>query len=143
MRGVSEYPSDGNPAPLGAPKIYESRALTIWAVPKLWPEAEFVKTAVGPFENSSLADQVVRDLEARIFPRHDVRILGEPLDMAASGVTSIPNIDFEVSLNRDLRILPIRNTLSMARPLSSPSELLILILLRRSLESEERSSERD
>ena len=37
------------------------------------------------------------------FPRNDVRILGESLDMAGSGVMGIPNIDFEVSLNRDLR----------------------------------------
>ena len=61
------------------------------------------KTAVALFENSGLADQVVRDLEASGFPRNDVRILGESLDMAGSGVMGIPNIDFEVSLNRDLR----------------------------------------
>jgi hypothetical protein len=50
-----------------------------------------------------LADQVVRDLEASGFPRNDVRILSESLDMPGSGVMGIPNIDFEVSLNRDLR----------------------------------------
>ena len=61
------------------------------------------KTAVGLFENQGLADQVVHDLEASGFPRNDVRILGESLDMAGSGVMGIPNIDFEVSLNRDLR----------------------------------------
>ena len=61
------------------------------------------KTAVGLFENSGLADQVVHDLEASGFPRNDVRILGESLDMAGSAVMGIPNIDFEVSLNRDLR----------------------------------------
>ena len=61
------------------------------------------KTAVGMFENSGLADQVVRDLEASAFPRNDVRILSESLDMPGSGVMGIPNIDFEVSLNRDLR----------------------------------------
>ena len=63
------------------------------------------KTAVGLFENSGLADQVVRDLEASGFPRNDVRILGESLDMAGSGVMGIPNIDFEVSLNRELRTI--------------------------------------
>ena len=56
------------------------------------------KTAVGLFENSGLADQVVRDLEASGFPRNDVRILSESLDMAGSGVMAIPNIDFEESL---------------------------------------------
>jgi len=61
------------------------------------------KTAVGLFENSGVADQVVHDLEASGFPRNEIRVLGEPLDMAGSGVMSIPNIDFEVSLNRDLR----------------------------------------
>jgi len=61
------------------------------------------KSAVGLFENSGLADQVVRDLEASGFPRNDVRILSESLDMPGSGVMGIPNIDFEVSLNRDLR----------------------------------------
>lgn len=61
------------------------------------------KTAVGLFKNPGLANQVVLDLEASGFPRNDVRILGESLDMAGSGVMGIPNIDFEVSLNRDLR----------------------------------------
>ena len=63
------------------------------------------KTAVGLFENSGLANQVARDLEASGFPRIDIRILGESLDMAGSGVMSIPNIDFEVSLSRDLRTI--------------------------------------
>ena len=61
------------------------------------------KTAVGLFENPGLADQVVHNLEASGFPDNDVRILRESLDMKGSGVMGIPNIDFEVSLNRDLR----------------------------------------
>jgi len=61
------------------------------------------KTAVGLFENRGLADEVVHDLEANGFPRNEIRILGESLDMAGSGVMSTPNIDFEVSLDRDLR----------------------------------------
>jgi hypothetical protein len=61
------------------------------------------KTAVGLFENPGVADQVVRDLEASGFPRNDVRILNESLDMKGSGAMGIPNIDFEVSLDRDLR----------------------------------------
>ena len=63
------------------------------------------KTAVGLFENPGLADQVVRDLEASGFPRNDVRILSESVDMPGSGVMGIPNIDFEVSLNRELRTI--------------------------------------
>ena len=63
------------------------------------------KTAVGLFENPDLADQVVRELEASGFPKNDVRILRESLDIKGSGVMSIPNIDFEVSLNRELRTI--------------------------------------
>ena len=63
------------------------------------------KTAVGLFENPGLADQVVRELEASGFPKNDVRILRESLDMKGSGVMGIPNIDFEVSLNRELRTI--------------------------------------
>jgi hypothetical protein len=61
------------------------------------------KTAVGLFENPGVADQVVHDLEASGFPRNDFRILSESLDMKGSGAMGIPNIDFEVSLDRDLR----------------------------------------
>jgi hypothetical protein len=60
------------------------------------------KTAVGLFENSGLADEVVRDLEATGFPRNDVRVLGEPRQMAGSGLMSTPHTDFEVGLIRDL-----------------------------------------
>ena len=60
------------------------------------------RTAVGLFENSELADEVVRDLEATGFLRTDVRILKEPLEMAGSGLMSTPHTDFEVGLTRDL-----------------------------------------
>lgn len=60
------------------------------------------KTAVGLFESLGLADEVVRDLEASGFPRNDVRILKEPVDMAGSGLMSTPHTDFEVELTRDL-----------------------------------------
>ncbi|MGA3041332.1 MAG: hypothetical protein ABSF54_11160 [Bryobacteraceae bacterium] len=60
------------------------------------------KTAVGLFENPGGAEQVVRDLEASAFPRNEIRILREPLDMAVAGVASIPHTDFEVSLGRDI-----------------------------------------
>jgi len=60
------------------------------------------KTAVGLFENSGLADEVVRDLEATGFPKDDVRVLGEPREMAGSGLMSTPHTDFEVGLIRDL-----------------------------------------
>jgi hypothetical protein len=60
------------------------------------------KTAVGLFESSGSADEVVRDLEASGFLRSDVRILKEPLEMAGSGLMSTPHTDFEVGLTRDL-----------------------------------------
>jgi hypothetical protein len=60
------------------------------------------KTAVGLFENSGLADEVFRDLEATGFPRKDVRVLGEPRVMAGSGLMSTAHTDFEVGLIRDL-----------------------------------------
>jgi hypothetical protein len=46
------------------------------------------KTAVGLFESSGSADEVVRDLEASGFLRKDVRILKEPLEMVGSGAMS-------------------------------------------------------
>jgi len=61
------------------------------------------KTAIGLFENPSSVDEVVRDLEASGFPRNDVRVLGEPVEMAGSGLMSTPHSDFEVALVRDLK----------------------------------------
>jgi hypothetical protein len=61
------------------------------------------KTAVGLFENSGSADEVVHDLEASGFPKNDVRVLGEPREMAGSGLMSTPHTDFEAGLIRDLR----------------------------------------
>jgi hypothetical protein len=63
------------------------------------------KTAVGLFQHPGVADQVVHDLDARAFPRNEIRILGEPREMSGDGVTSIPRIDFEVGLNRDLKAI--------------------------------------
>ena len=60
------------------------------------------KTAVGLFENSGSADGVVRDLTAKGFLQKDIRVLGEPIEMAGSGLMSTPHTDFEVSLIRDL-----------------------------------------
>ena len=60
------------------------------------------KTAVGLFENPGSVDEVVRDLEASGFPGKDVRVLGEPREMAGSGLMSTPHTDFEVGLVRDL-----------------------------------------
>lgn len=60
------------------------------------------KTAVGLFEKSGSADEVVRDLKASGFLPKDIRILKEPLEMAGSGLMSTPHTDFEVELTRDL-----------------------------------------
>jgi hypothetical protein len=61
------------------------------------------KTAVGLFENPGSVDVLVKELEKSGFARTDVRVLGEPREMAGSGVTSTPRTDFEVDLVRDLR----------------------------------------
>jgi hypothetical protein len=61
------------------------------------------KTAVGLFESQSVADQVVHDLDASAFPRDKIRTLGEPRDMAVTGIMSTPRSDFEVGLDRELK----------------------------------------
>jgi hypothetical protein len=61
------------------------------------------KTAVGLFENPGSIDKVVRDLEASGFPKNDVRVLGEPREMAGNGLMSTPHTDFEMGLVDDLR----------------------------------------
>ena len=63
------------------------------------------KTAVGLFEHSGVAHEVVHDLETSAFPRGEIRILGEPRDMSVDGAMSTPRIDFEVSLNRELQAI--------------------------------------
>jgi hypothetical protein len=63
------------------------------------------KTAVGLFEHPGVADQVVHDLDARAFPRNEIRILGEPRDMGGSGSLSTPRTDFEVGLDRELKTI--------------------------------------
>jgi hypothetical protein len=63
------------------------------------------KTAVGLFENPGSVDEVVRELKASGIPQKDVRVLGEPREMAGSGVMSTPHTDFEVDLIRDLRAI--------------------------------------
>jgi hypothetical protein len=60
------------------------------------------KTAVGLFKNAGAVNQVVREIEAIGLPRNEVRTVGEPLDLGATGVMSIPRIDFEVELFREL-----------------------------------------
>lgn len=63
------------------------------------------KTAVGLFEHSGLARQVVHDLEDRAFPAGEIRILGESRDMSVDGPMSTPRTDFEVGLNRELKAI--------------------------------------
>jgi hypothetical protein len=60
------------------------------------------KTAIGLFENADVADAAVREIETLGLPRNEIRILGEPLDFAVTGVTSMPHLDFEVELTREL-----------------------------------------
>lgn len=63
------------------------------------------KTAVGLFQNPTVADRVVQDLDASAFPRNEIRILGEPREMSGDGLMSTPRTDFEVGLNRELRAI--------------------------------------
>ena len=63
------------------------------------------KTAVGLFENASVADQVVHDLGAHSFPRNDIRVLREPLDMPVTGTMSLPHTDFQVRLELELKAI--------------------------------------
>jgi hypothetical protein len=60
------------------------------------------KTAVGLFENPSLVDEVVREIEAHGLPRREVRSLTEPATFEVTGVMSFPRLDFEVELKREL-----------------------------------------
>lgn len=60
------------------------------------------KTAVGLFRSRSVVDEVSREIESIGFPRYEIRTLGEPLNLGVTGVMSIPRIDFEVDLFREL-----------------------------------------
>ena len=64
--------------------------------------ATMSKTLVGLFENSQVAEEVVRDLDANKFPQNEVRVLREPLDMPVTDATSMPRTDFEVRLEQEL-----------------------------------------
>ena len=63
------------------------------------------KTAVGLFENASVADEVVRSLGANSFPRGDIRVLQEPVDMPVTGTMSLPHTDFQVRLELELKAI--------------------------------------
>lgn len=60
------------------------------------------KTAVGLFEKPDSVDAVVSDLQASGFPRDEIRVLSEPVEMEGSGLISTPHNDFEIELTRDL-----------------------------------------
>jgi hypothetical protein len=60
------------------------------------------KTVVGLFKQPSVAERVVKDLDASAFPRDEIRVLGEPREMSGDGATSTPRTDFEVRLSKEL-----------------------------------------
>jgi hypothetical protein len=60
------------------------------------------KTVVGLFKNSVVGYQVVHDLNVSAFPRNEIRVLREPIDMPVGGVMSPPHSDFQVRLEREL-----------------------------------------
>jgi hypothetical protein len=66
-------------------------------------KVNMARAAVGLFENSQSVDGIIHDLETSGFPRNDIRVLSEPVDMAGRGMMSIPHTDFEVDLVRELR----------------------------------------
>jgi len=72
------------------------------------------KTAVGLFQNRNVVGQVVRDIESAGFPRTEVRAIGEPLDLGVTGVLSIPRVDFEVDLFRELSRMGASRTAAQA-----------------------------
>jgi len=59
-------------------------------------------TAVGLFENSSLAEEAVDKLKAAGIAASDIRVLAEPRYMHVTGVLSTPEVDFCAELERDL-----------------------------------------
>jgi hypothetical protein len=52
--------------------------------------------------NPAAVNDAVREIESLGLPRNEIRTVGEPLDLSVSGVLSIPHIDFETSLKREL-----------------------------------------
>jgi hypothetical protein len=60
------------------------------------------KTAVGLFHDIKQAERVIREIEDIGFRRNHVQLSGEPLDLGKGGVTTIPGIEFEVPLTREL-----------------------------------------
>jgi hypothetical protein len=65
-------------------------------------EDKMAKTAVGLFKDERAASAAVKALEAAGVAGKDIRVIGEPLDLPVSGALSIPRVDFEVTLARDL-----------------------------------------
>jgi len=63
------------------------------------------QTAVGLFENCTMAQETVEALKAEGFAANDLRILIEPRYMPVTGVLSTPDTDFCAALRRDLRAM--------------------------------------
>ena len=59
-------------------------------------------TAVGLFRDKTPVESAASEIEALGFPRNRVRAVGEPLDFAITGVMSIPHVEFELDLTREL-----------------------------------------
>ena len=60
------------------------------------------KTSVGLFENPSVIDDAVREIESLGFPRNEIRTLSEPASFEITGVMSFPRLEFEADLIREL-----------------------------------------
>jgi hypothetical protein len=70
----------------------------------MW-EVGMTHTAVGLFNNSGFAEEVVNDLKAIGIAADDVRVLAEPRYMHVNGVLGTPEIDFCTELTCDLRAM--------------------------------------
>jgi hypothetical protein len=60
------------------------------------------RTAIGLFENATVAGEVVSDLAAKGFPSSGVRTLRRPEEFIVTDSMSTPRTDFEVGLGREL-----------------------------------------
>jgi hypothetical protein len=59
------------------------------------------KTAVGLFDNPSIVDDVVREIEVLGFPRNEIRTIEEPENFEVTGVMSFARFEFESDLIRE------------------------------------------
>jgi hypothetical protein len=60
-------------------------------------------SAVGLFEDASVAEAVTDALRAHGFPAKGIQVVAQPVNLPVDGATSTPGTDFTAALRRDLR----------------------------------------